>query len=322
MSAEDEARKEQLRKENEEMQAQLSLLQLQIAEADGEIQELKSQGAGAPAALSGEEGVAAAEPAERPGSPAEERRGSDGARGKRFIATKKLAVRSGIEANTRKVGSIAPGELVIGLEQQISNEGALRVRSAKGWVSATNVSGAVLLRPALDGEGMPGSPRTDESSSAALPDAAPLRLPSKADLIELAGPQRPPPAVITLLGTVRVVLEGKDTSWHTGKSAWAATGAMLKNQASTLIKMKEVVPALLSPAVGRRLAKLINDPDFHPAAIAKQCRAAASVAKWCGQQTEWNLRFLTRLLAFSSIAEHAAIARSHARACVCMRLWV
>ena len=96
MSAEDEARKEQLRKENEEMQAQLSLLQLQIAEADGEIQELKSQGAGAPAALSGEEGVAAAEPAERPGSPAEERRGSDGARGKRFIATKKLAVRSGI----------------------------------------------------------------------------------------------------------------------------------------------------------------------------------------------------------------------------------
>ena len=212
-------------------------------------------------------------------------RGSNEARGARLIATKKLAVRSGIEVSTRKVGSIAPGDLVIGLEQRVSSDGALRVRSAKGWVSATNLSGATLLRPAREGEGTPGSPRASAEAGLAVTPAdisTPLRLPSKADLIELSGLLRPPSTVIAVLKTLCVVLEGKGTTRHSGKNGWAATTTMLKNQSAVLLKMKAVDPATLGPGIGRHLAKLINDPDFELASIAKQSKAAASVAKWCG----------------------------------------
>ena len=263
-------------------QAQLKILKEQIAEADGEIMELKQGGA----PLDGY-----AEPARQPEAPSspldgDDSRGSaDPARGKRFIATKKLAVRSGIEANTRKVGAIAPGELVIGLEQQISTEGALRVRCSRGWVTATSLSGVPLLRLALDGEGTPGSPRSEAltgtaSSPPALALGSAVKLPAKSDLIELTRLKKPPAAVAAVCGAVRVVLEGKDTARNNGGKGWALTVSMLRNYNSTLIQMKAVDPAALSAAVGRRLAKLINDPEFDPDAIAKVCGAVVGMAKW------------------------------------------
>ena len=92
-----------------------------------------------------------------------------------------------------------------GLEQRISNEGAVRVRSAKGWVSATNLNGTPLLRPAREGEGTPGSPQTSAELGGAAsygPGPSPLRLPSKADLVELSGLLRPPSAVAAVLRCV------------------------------------------------------------------------------------------------------------------------
>ena len=261
-------------------QAQLKMLKEQIAEADGEIMELK-QGGGAPLDGYGE-------PARPPSTPldGDDSSVSDPARGKRFIATKKLAVRSGIEANTRKVGTIAPGELVIGLEQQISTEGALRVRSVKGWVTATSLSGVPLLRLALDGEGTPGSPRADALPGSASPPplalGAALKLPTKSELIELTRLKKPPATVANVCGAVRVVLEGKDTARNNGGkgNGWALTVSLLKNYNSTLNQMKAVDPTGLSAAVGRRLAKLINDPEFDPDRIAKVCGAVVGMAKW------------------------------------------
>ena len=90
----------------EEMAAQLELLKIQIAQTDGEIELIRQQ--------QHSDGEEEPSPVELSRSSAGSSRGLDEARGARFIATKKLAVRSGIEASTRKVGSIAPGELVIG----------------------------------------------------------------------------------------------------------------------------------------------------------------------------------------------------------------
>ena len=253
-----EEQKEALQAENEDMMRQLQQLKASIEEADAEIAELKSSGA-----LARKTSPPVSAPLESGDAPSA--RGPEGsappgaAELAKFVAAKKLAVRSGVETATRKVGTVLPGEVVGCLEQKTAANGALRVRCDKGWVTATTATGDALLRPRGAGDAEPGGKPA--------PARAPLPLPNKNDLIELSKLKSPPSDVHMVLGALCTVLGSKGT-------------AKVKDIKATLAKMKALDPTRLGGKIERRLAKVVKSPEFRIDRVAKSSKAAAGIAKW------------------------------------------
>ena len=270
--------KEALQAENEDMMRQLQQLKASIEEADAEIAELKSSGALArktspPVSAPLESGDAASARGPEGSAP------PGAAELAKFVATKKLAVRSGVETATRKVGTVLPGEVVGCLEQKTAANGALRVRCDKGWVTATTATGDALLRPRGAGDAEPGGKPA--------PARAPLPLPNKNDLIELSKLKSPPSDVHMVLGALCTVLGSKGT-------------AKVKDIKATLAKMKALDPTRLGGKIERRLAKAVKSPEFRIERVAKSSKAAAGIAKWSAPDLAACIGFRLRCASPSS----------------------
>ena len=59
----------------------------------------------------------------------------------------KALVRSGVEADSPKVGPVEVGEILIALNTATNSSGAQRVQFERGWVSVVAGNGATILEP-------------------------------------------------------------------------------------------------------------------------------------------------------------------------------